>query len=236
MLRNYNRKVCMLGIFFACFCVSIVNGQTVSTVDVSGVDLGSKDYVTTRQFSGSNGIAWTANRDLWVSQVFYVSGEFPYSYGTSTKFLAIPNKDGENEQVLLTSCWLQNIKSITFLIARTGVYEESNKVCIDTASCVNGVLVKDAIWTMCYRVDVIEKYIDSYFMAESMRDAGYSETQYDRVTYTFDTPYSGYIRLRIDNPHTTQRNTLCPYFVIPELTVVHNAPVPCTSCFSVTIR
>lgn len=233
--RNYYRGICLLGVFLMSVCASFVGAQTVSTIDVSGVEIGGLNYVTSQSFSGP-GITWTANRDLWVSKVFYISGSFPYSYPSNLKMLAIPNSGIENEQVWLKSCWLQDIDSITFLIARTKAYAETNKVHVEIARCSSDYVPQDGDWLPCFIVNSIGNYIADYAYADAMSATGYNESQYDRVSYKFSTPCSGYLRLRINNTHTTPYSTACPYLLIPELTVVHNAPAPCSNCFSVTIR
>lgn len=230
----------MLGVFLMSVCASFVGAQTVSTIDVSGVEINGDDgFMQRTNFVTNSDVCWTATPYFLVTEVLFRSGSYGTGYryeenSTIRKMLAIPNSQ-DNNSVLLTSSWLQNIESITFLIARTKAYGETNRVRIDVVRCASDYVPQDGDWTECHVVNQIEKNIDST-VAGAMVAAGYNESQYDRVTYEFPTPCSGYLRLRINNTHTTPYNTKCPYLLIPELTVVHNAPAPCSNCFSVTIR
>lgn len=236
----YYRVFCLLCVFWMYFCASFVSAQTNSTVDVSGVVITEDDGFTQRtNFVTNSEVFWTATPYFLVTEVLFRPGSSGtgYRYGENSsirKMLAIPNTQ-DNNSAQLTSSWLQNIESITFLIARTKAYGETNKVHIDVVRCASDYVPLDGDWTECHVVNQIEKYIDAT-VADAMVAAGYDKSQYDRVTYEFPTPCSGYIRIRIGNTNTTPYNTRCPYLLIPELTVVHNAPAPCSSCFSVTIR
>lgn len=223
------------------FFSQMISAQSVSSIDVASVEIiGDDGFVRRNEFGTNDAVVWRSNPDLLVTKILYRQSSdagFGVSYAPIQKMLAFPNSS-YNVQAILTSNWLRNISSITFYVARTKVYDDANRIHIDTLQSAVEIDPSVGAWGERYCVTGISKYVGSASAAETMVNAGYSLSQYDEVTYNFEVPYSGYIRLRVNSICTSTYNTKCPYLLIPELRVEYDAPMadPCSHCFQITIR
>lgn len=227
------RFLCVLAVFAV---VVSLSAQTILREDFSEYIAGANDDDVYRGNVLSNsGVSWNLIGNLLVSRACYKSRDGSWSCVVANKkaFLVLSYQAGMS----IIYADLSNVSSISMRIARTSeTYETSdprdNTVSIRTSS--NESDLRDGNGTIVATLSPASftSVIDGS-KAGAIYGQPYNADDFTLFSYRFDTPYTGYIAIQFAS--SPDDNALvCPYIVIPEITIEQvDAPEPCSSCFTV---
>lgn len=186
----------------------------------------------------SNGVTWTGDADKVCVSRDVLTSDNGVWYATwlpehtTLEFLYYKSA------ISVFSPFLENVKSISFRVARTGNYDSVNgAISIRSHATSSEEAVSNGwAWTTCNTVSSISHCMTSD-VATPRHNQPYDASLYDEVSYTFDTPFTGYLSLYIGSTNFQYSEKTNSYLIIPEITITFDepsGPSPCPNCFLVT--
>lgn len=217
--------------------LSSLSAQTtaIETFESYPLSLVGDSYSGEMTAFDQSGVTWTSDRNLRVCRFLFkwsAQGATTYYYTSENKaFLDIASAGGT---VYITSSRMHNISDFSMRILR--YYQTYSDGDVKLQISATGA----EPWTdvAILAPSSFSAYIVNQDMAQTYKDKNYDPKDFTEFSHHFETPVSGYLRLRLECPSTSSPFGAWGtnfWYAIPSISVTYNAPDPmdCSSCFPV---